>query len=52
MLVIIPKVNADTQVIGLLELVWKVVEVVKDTQIKSVVQLHDVLHRFYAGRGA
>ena len=51
MLVLIPKLNADTQGIGLLEIVWKVMEAVIDIQIKSVVQLHDFLYRFHAGRG-
>ena len=35
----------------MLELVWKVVELVIDTRIKTVVQFHDVLHRFCAGSG-
>ena len=51
MLVLILKVNADTWGIGILEVFWKVVEVVINTRIKSVVQIHDVLHRFHAGRG-
>ena len=33
MLVPIPKVNADTRGIGMLEVVWKVVEVLIDTSI-------------------
>ena len=40
-LVLIPKVNADTRGIGLLEVVWKVVEAVIDTWIKSLVQFHN-----------
>ena len=51
MLVLISKGNADTRRIALLEVVWKVVEAVIDTQIKSVVQLHYVLHGFCTGRG-
>ena len=35
-----------------MEAVWKVVESVIDTQIKMVVQFHDVLHGFRAGKGA
>ena len=50
-LVLIPKVNADNGGIRMLEIVWKVVEAVIDTHIKSVVQFHNVLHRFHAGRG-
>ena len=45
-LVLIPKVNADNGGIRMLEIVWKVVEAVIDTQIKAVVQFHDVLHGF------
>ena len=36
----------------MLEVVWKVVEVVINNQIKSVIQFHNVLHGFCAGRGA
>ena len=45
-LVLIPKANADNGGIRMLEIVWKVVEAVIDTQIKAVVQFHDVLHGF------
>ena len=51
-LVLIQKLKTDTWVIGLLEVVWKVVEVVIDTRIKTVVQFHNFLHGFCAGRGA
>ena len=47
-LVLIPKGNAD---IGLIEVVWKVVGTMIDTRIKSVVQLHNVLYGYRAGRG-
>ena len=47
----IPKGNADTRGMGLLEVVWKVVELVNYNRIKTVVQFHDVLHGFRAGRG-
>ena len=50
-MVIIPKDNAYTQGIGLLEIVWNVVNAVIDTHIKTAVQFHNVLHRFRAGRG-
>ena len=50
-LFLIPKVNTDTWGIGLLEVLWKVVEAVIGTRIKSVVQFHDFLHVFCAGRG-
>ena len=45
-LVPVPKGNADTWGIGLLEVFWKVVETVIETHIKLLVQLHNVLHRF------
>ena len=51
-LLMIPKENLDTWGIGLLEVVWKVVEAVTDTRIKSVVQFYDFLHGFLSGRGA
>ena len=50
MLVLIPKRNADTRGIRLLEVVWKVVEAVIDTQIKTVILFYNVLHGFSAGR--
>ena len=50
-LVLISKGNADTRRIALLEVVWKVVEAVIDTRIKSVVQFHNVLQGFCTGRG-
>ena len=34
-----------------MEIVWKVVEVMIYNHIKTVVQFHDFLHRFCAGRG-
>ena len=49
---LIPKGNKDTQGIGILEVVWKVAEVVIDTCIKTAVQFHDVLHGFRTGREA
>ena len=50
-LLFIPKGNADTQGIGLLEVVWKVGEAVINTRIKSVVKLHNVLRGVFTGRG-
>ena len=41
-----PQVNTDTRGVGLLKLMWKVVE---ETRASSC--LHNVLHVFYAGRG-
>ena len=51
MLVLNPKRNVDTRGIGLLEVVWKVVEAVINTIITSVVQLNNVLHEFFSGSG-
>ena len=39
------------QCIGLMEVMWKVVEAVIYIRIKIVVQFHDVLHMFCAGTG-
>ena len=49
-LVMIPNGNVDTWRIRLLEVIWKVVEAVIYTWIKTVFQFHDVLHVFCAGR--
>ena len=50
-MVLIPKVNEDTRWIELIEVVWKVVEAVIDTRIKTVVQCNDVLYGFCKRRG-
>ena len=47
----IPNCNAYTWGIGLLEVMWKVVEEGIYTRIKTVVKFHDVLHGFCACRG-
>ena len=49
-LVKIPRVNADTGGLCMLEVLWKMVEAVIDTQIRTVVQFHNVLHGFCACR--
>ena len=51
MLVLLPKSNADTQGIGLLEVLWKAVEAIINTHIKTEVMFHEVLHRFFSCRG-
>ena len=51
-LVKIPRVNADTGGLCMLEVLWKMVEAVIDTHILKVVQFHGFLHGFFAGRGA
>ena len=50
-LVLISKGTTNTQGIGLLETLWKVVEVLINTRLRVSLQLHDVLHGFRAGRG-
>ena len=51
MLILIPKGNVNTWGIRMIEVVCKVLEAVIDNWIKSVVQLHNFLHRFCTGRG-
>ena len=51
LLVLIPKCNIVTQGIELLEVVWKVVESVIDSRIKTAVRFNDVLRVFHEGRG-
>ena len=50
-LVLIPKGTTDTRGIGLLKTLWKVVEALIDTRLRSSLKIHDVLHRFRAGKG-
>ena len=50
-MVLISKLNPDTQGVWLLEVVCKVVEAVIYNRIKTVVHFHDVLHGFFLGRG-
>ena len=51
LLVLIPKCNIVTQGIELLEVVWKVVESVIDSRIKTAVRFNYVLRVFHEGRG-
>ena len=51
-LVLIPKLTADTWGIRLLEVVYKLVEAVINTIIKSALDFHDFLNGFREGRGA
>ena len=48
--VLIPKGGGDYRGIGLLEPFWKLIEVVMDRRL-NIVELHDSLHGFRAGRG-
>ena len=48
--VLLPKGGGDYQGIGLLDPMWKVIEVVMDNRLKCL-EYHDCLHGFLAGRG-
>ena len=48
--VLLPKGGGDFRGIGLLEPFWKVIEVLIDQRL-SVIEFHDCLHGFLAGRG-
>ena len=50
-IVLIPNGKNDTQSIGLLEFLWKVVEAIIETCLRVSVCLHDILHGFHEGRG-
>ena len=49
--VLIPKGGGDYRGIGLLEIVWKVIESIINRRIASKIQFHDSLHGFIANRG-
>ena len=49
-IVLFPKGGGDYQGIGLLEPLWKVVEVLMDKRFLAI-ELHNCLHGFRAGRG-
>ena len=49
-IVLLPKGGGDYRGIGLLDPIWKVMEVVMDNRLK-VLDYHDCLHGFLAGRG-
>ena len=51
-LVLIPKGDgSQTRGIGLNETLWKILEAIIDTRVKSVVVFHDILHGFIQRRG-
>ena len=50
-LVLIPKGNKDTWGIGLLEILWNVVEAIINTCLWDSIQFHDLLYGLLAGRG-
>ena len=47
----LPKVNADTQGIGLFEVLWKFTNAVINTWVKMDVEFHDASHGFRTRRG-
>ena len=49
-IVLLPKGGGDFRGIGLLEPAWKVIEILMDARLQ-VVEIHDCLHGFCAGRG-
>ncbi len=49
-MVLLPKGGGDYHGIGLLEPLWKVVELIKDRQLNAL-PLHEALHRCRNGRG-
>jgi phage-related holin len=46
--VLLPKGGGDYRGIGLLEIVWKVIESIINRRIASKIQFHDSLHGFIA----
>ena len=49
-MILTPKVNADTQGIGLWKVLWNLMKAIIDTHIKKAVTFHNVLFGFCAGR--
>ena len=50
-LVIIPKPAGGVRGIGLLELIWKLIERIISNRLAAGIQFHDALHGFRKGRG-
>ena len=51
LLVLLPKVKANTEGIGLLEVLWKVVKAITNTWVNTDVKFHDILHGFCSQKG-
>ena len=49
--ILIPKGKGDYRVIGLVELMWKVVAVILNHRLTASITYHDFLHGFWAGCG-
>ena len=43
--------NTENQGIGLLDVLWKVIESIIDTCINKALTLHEIIHEFQSGRG-
>ena len=50
-MVLIPKEKKDYRVIGLVEVMWKVVMAILNRQLAVSITFHDFLHGFQLGRG-
>lgn len=50
-LCLLPKPGGGTRGIGLIEIVWKLVEAIIDTRLKQVIRFHDAIHGFTKQRG-
>ena len=50
-LFLLPKLCVNIRRIGLLEVIWKVVEATIETRIKTVMIFHNVLHGFRSSIG-
>ena len=50
-LTLLPKPDGGARGIGLLEVLWKLIEAIIDTRVRAAVTLHDTLHGFLACRG-
>ena len=49
-MVLIPKGEKDYRVIGLVEVMWKVVAEILNLRLTASITFHDFLHGFWAGR--
>ena len=49
--VLIPKGKNEYRVIGLVEVMWKVLAVILHRRLTTAITYHDFLHCFLAGRG-
>ena len=50
-MILIPEGNLDTRGIGILEVLWKLMEAVIDTRINRILFFHYVHHGFRGGVG-